>query len=252
MDGRQKTLSLLIGAMLIYLIGRWEATAEPFEADELGLVAISGSAKTVEFDRLKDYAQAVDLPDSDAGTFIRALLPSCLVEQAKYGIPASIKIAQALVESTGGTSKLARKTNNLYGVKSFSKKDRRSQHHDDKASDHFRVYDTRWESIRAHSLLLSKSSRYQPLFAGAFIADAFEPYRNIEGRNGKKYGPDPHFDKKMRSLKKNWNTPHLRWAYGLDVVGYATDNAYAEALKKQVKLYDLERFDRVKVLSLPQ
>jgi flagellum-specific peptidoglycan hydrolase FlgJ len=252
MDNRQKTLTLLIGALLIYLVGRWEATAPAFDAEELGLIATSRKANTVAFDDLKDYASAQNFSDDEAGAFIRALLPACLVEQTRYGIPASIKLAQALIESNGGKSRLARKTNNIYGVKSFNKKDKRSQHHDDKPSDHFRMYNTRWESIRAHSLLLSTSSRYAALFAGGYARESFEQYRDLEGRNGKAYGPDPNFDAKLKALKKHWNTPHLRWAYGLDVVGYATDNAYAKAIVGMVEKYNLDQYDRIKVVSLPK
>ena len=124
---RQKTLALLIGAMLVYLIGRWEATAEPLDADKLG-ISLHAKKNTVKFTDLKQYA---DAHAQDAAPFVRALLPSCLVEQAKFGIPASIKLAQAILESNEGKSKLARRTNNLYGIKSFNKSERRSRHHDD-------------------------------------------------------------------------------------------------------------------------
>lgn len=242
---RQKTLALLIGAMLVYLIGRWEATAEPMDAEELG-VGLHAKKNTVKFTDLKDYAAG-----QDAAPFVKALLPSCLVEQAKYKIPASIKLAQAILESNEGKSKLARTTNNLYGIKSFNKSERRSRHHDDVPTDYFKVFDTRWHSVRAHSHLLVKSARYAPLFADDFDADAFEKYRDLPGRNGKQVGTDPNFGKKLKALKANWHTPHLRFAYGLDVVGYATDNAYAATLIRVIKEHDLTRFDHIKVTDIP-
>ena len=130
-------------------------------------------------------------------------------EMKKYGIPASISLAQGLVESRYGTSKLAVRNNNHFGMKCFSKncKDGHcTNFEDDHHKDFFRRYKTPWESWRAHSLMLA-NGRYARL---------------------KKHG-------------KNYKN----WAYGLESLGYATDKTYAEKLIGVVQRYNLQRFDRM-------
>ena len=126
----------------------------------------------------------------------------------KFGIPASIGLAQGLVESRAGTSKLARGNNNHFGMKCFSKKcptGHCTNATDDHHKDFFRKYHSAWESWRAHSELLA-GGHYSRL---------------------KKYGRD-----------------YRQWAYGLKALGYATDRTYAEKLISMIEKYDLHRFDR--------
>ncbi|MEQ1745111.1 MAG: glucosaminidase domain-containing protein [Saprospiraceae bacterium] len=129
-------------------------------------------------------------------------------EMHRYGIPASISLAQGLVESRFGTSKLAVRNNNHFGMKCFSKNCPRghcSNHLDDHHKDFFRKYQTPWESWRAHSQMLA-NGRYAKL---------------------KKYGR------------------HYRdWAKGLERLGYATDPSYSEKLIGVIERYNLDRFDR--------
>ncbi len=130
-------------------------------------------------------------------------------EMKKYGIPASISLAQGLVESRYGTSKLAVGNNNHFGMKCFSKKCPRghcSNFFDDHHKDFFRKYKNPWESWRAHSQMLA-SGRYARL---------------------KKHG-------------KNYKN----WAYGLESLGYATDRSYAEKLIGVIQKYNLQRYDRM-------
>ncbi|MCC6281360.1 MAG: glucosaminidase domain-containing protein [Saprospiraceae bacterium] len=129
-------------------------------------------------------------------------------EMEKYGIPASISLAQGLIESRGGTSKLAVNNNNHFGIKCFSKrcgKGHCSNFTDDTHKDFFRKFQSPWESWREHSKILA-SGRYKKL---------------------KKYGHD-----------------YRQWAYGLKSVGYATDRTYAEKLIGIIERYDLHHFDR--------
>ena len=129
-------------------------------------------------------------------------------EMAKYGIPASISLAQGLIESRAGTSKLAVQNNNHFGMKCFSRNCRKghcSNHTDDTHKDFFLKFSDPKLSWRAHSILLA-SGRYAKL---------------------KKYGKD-----------------YKRWAYGLKSVGYATDKTYAEKLIRTIERYDLHQFDR--------
>jgi len=129
-------------------------------------------------------------------------------EMAKFGIPASISLAQGLIESRAGTSKLAVSNNNHFGMKCFAKncaKGHCSNHTDDTHKDFFRKYNNAWESWRAHSQLLA-SGRYEKL---------------------KRHGRD-----------------YRAWANGLQSAGYATDKKYASKLIGIIERYDLHCYDR--------
>lgn len=131
-----------------------------------------------------------------------------IAEQRKFGIPASISLAQGIIESRSGRSTLAVKANNHFGIKCFSRKCGRGHcinMHDDHAKDFFRKYATAWESYRAHSQILTKG-RYIKL---------------------KKHGRD-----------------YRKWAYGLEKLGYATDRSYAEKLIDVIEKYNLQKYDR--------
>jgi flagellum-specific peptidoglycan hydrolase FlgJ len=129
-------------------------------------------------------------------------------EQIKYGIPASIKLAQAILESGIGESKLATKNNNFFGIKCFAKKCEKnhcSNYHDDTHKDFFRNYETAWESFRAHSILLQKN-RYIHL--------------------------------------QSHETDYRSWAEGLQSAGYATDPKYSEKLISLIEDYELYKYDK--------
>jgi len=145
---------------------------------------------------------------NQADRYIARYASIAVQEMKKYGIPASISLAQGLVESRFGTSKLAVRNNNHFGMKCFSKKCRNghcSNHLDDHHKDFFRIFKNPWESWRAHSQMLA-NGRYASL---------------------KKYGRN-----------------YRHWALGLERLGYATDRTYAEKLIGVIERYDLHRFDR--------
>lgn len=131
-------------------------------------------------------------------------------EMEKYGIPASITLAQGLLESNVGESKLATKNNNHFGIKCFSRscgKGHCSNFTDDSHKDFFRVYKNSWESYRSHSLLLKRGSRYSKLF----------------------------------KLRKD---DYKGWSYGLKKAGYATDKRYAEKLINLIEDLKLMQYDK--------
>lgn len=128
-------------------------------------------------------------------------------EMVKYGIPASITLAQGLIESNAGESRLSRENHNHFGMKCFSKSCKKghcSNFTDDSHKDFFRKYTNSWESFRAHSLLLSGKR-----------------YKNLH-----QYGKD-----------------YEKWAHGLKKAGYATDKRYAEKLIHIIKELELYRYD---------
>ncbi|MEM9920781.1 MAG: glucosaminidase domain-containing protein [Bacteroidota bacterium] len=151
---------------------------------------------------------ADNIKDRRAKAFIRKYRTTAVNEMKKYGVPASIKMAQALIESNAGNSLLAKNNNNHFGIKCFSKKCSKghcTNAYDDHHKDFFRKYKSAEDSWRAHSLLLSQG-RYKKLH-----------------RHGKNYEG---------------------WAKGLKAVGYATDKSYAQKLINVIKKYELHRLDQ--------
>ena len=131
-----------------------------------------------------------------------------VAEMKKYGIPASITLAQGLLESDAGGSRLSRKNNNHFGIKCFSKKCGKghcSNFTDDTHKDFFRKYKNVWQSYRAHSLFLQR--------------------------------------KRYAHLKKLGTEDYKGWAKGLREAGYATDKRYAEKLIKIIEVMELQKYD---------
>lgn len=145
----------------------------------------------------------------DSQAYIKRFKATAISEMKKYGIPASITLAQGILESNVGISELATKNNNHFGLKCFSKScsaGHCSNYHDDVHKDFFRKFNTAWESYRAHSLLLT----------------------------GKRY----------RHLSKLKRTDYKGWAKGLQKAGYATSDRYAANLIQLIESLDLSQYDR--------
>lgn len=130
-----------------------------------------------------------------------------IAEMNTYGIPASIKLAQALLESGNGNSYLAREANNHFGIKCGGAWNGKSvTRPDDNANDCFRVYENPEQSFRDHSEFLLRP-RYAALFR----------------------------------LDKN---DYKGWARGLKQAGYATNPRYPELLIEMIERYGLDQYDR--------
>lgn len=127
--------------------------------------------------------------------------------QRKYKIPASITLAQGLLESGAGMGTLAKKSNNHFGIKCHDWKGDKAYHDDDLPGECFRKYKHPGESYDDHSRFLTGKNRYASLF-----------------------------DLKI--------TDYKGWARGLQRCGYATDKAYASKLINLIELYDLDVYDR--------
>lgn len=128
-------------------------------------------------------------------------------EMKRYHIPASITLAQGLLESGAGQSTLARKSNNHFGIKCGG--DWRGptvSHDDDARGECFRAYKHPEESYEDHSKFLAGRPRYASLF----------------------------------KLKI---TDYKGWAHGLKKAGYATNPRYAEKLIGIIELYNLHKYD---------
>jgi len=130
-------------------------------------------------------------------------------EMLTYKIPASITLAQGILESGNGNSRLATKANNHFGIKCHSDwKGKRIYHDDDQKNECFRKYPKAEDSYRDHSLFLSKKKRYADLF----------------------------------KLKI---TNYKAWAKGLKKAGYATNPKYPKRLIGLIERYELYKYDNV-------
>lgn len=128
-------------------------------------------------------------------------------EMLQYGIPASITLAQGILESGAGRSELTQKANNHFGIKCHTSwTGERVYHDDDEKGECFRKYKDPKYSFRDHSLFLSQRTRYQGLF---------------------------------KLKKRNYKG----WAKGLKKAGYATDPKYPNKLIDIIERNDLTRFD---------
>ena len=128
----------------------------------------------------------------------------------QYKIPASITLAQGILESNHGNSRLATKANNHFGIKCHGWEGKKIFADDDKKNECFRNYKNVLESFVDHSLFLNKYSRYEFLF-----------------------------DYKITDYKS--------WAKGLKKAGYATNSKYPELLIKIIEENKLYQFDREKI-----
>ncbi len=125
----------------------------------------------------------------------------------EYGIPASITLAQGILESGSGNSKLAQKANNHFGIKCHKEwKGKTFYMDDDEEHECFRKYSKAEDSYRDHSLFLTQRGRYSFLF-----------------------------DYDITDYKK--------WAYGLKKAGYATNPKYPQLLIGLIERYDLAQYD---------
>jgi len=125
-----------------------------------------------------------------------------------HGIPASITLAQGILESGSGQGRLAKQANNHFGIKCHSNWTGQTiRHDDDKSQECFRKYEDPSDSFRDHSLFLTSRSRYQNLF----------------------------------KLQKD---DYKNWAKGLRKAGYATDPKYPDKLIKLIEKYNLHQYDQ--------
>ncbi len=140
--------------------------------------------------------------------YVNRFASTAIGEMKQFDIPASITLAQGLLETDAGGSKLASESNNHFGIKCRSKCRGCTcrNYSDDDVYDMFRVFDSAWESYREHSKLLS-IDRY-------------------------------------KSLKKLGRKNYEAWAAGLKKAGYATDKNYDKKLVQIIEELDLHQFDK--------
>lgn len=140
--------------------------------------------------------------------YIKKYAEIAIHEMENYKIPASITLAQGLLESRYGTSILTTKAKNHFGIKCHKWEGDRVYHDDDEKGECFRKYDYHESSFRDHSLFLAHKKRYAGLF----------------------------------ELHPN---DYKGWAKGLRAAGYATDKKYPQKLIRLIEEYELYYFDNL-------
>ncbi|MFZ1453130.1 MAG: glucosaminidase domain-containing protein [Ferruginibacter sp.] len=136
-------------------------------------------------------------------------------EMKRSGVPASITLAQGILETENGNSELVKKSNNHFGIKCKSTWTGESVTHDDDANGEcFRAYTSANESYKDHSDFLKANKRYSALF-------------NL----------DP--------------ADYAGWARGLKKAGYATNPRYPDLLIKYIEQYDLQQYSLIALDRLP-
>lgn len=147
-------------------------------------------------------------------TYIESYKDLAIVEMHRKGIPASIKLAQAILESQSGMSRFAQSSNNHFGIKCKSYWKGGKYYHEDDDYDEkgkllescFRSYDRVMDSYIDHSNFLYNTSHY----TGLFLIDKYD---------------------------------YKSWAKGLQKCGYATDPNYAKKLISIIEKEGLEKYD---------
>src|SRR5512143_1530754 len=103
--------------------------------------------------------------DADITAYINAYRELAIIEEQRTGVPASITLAQGILETEAGTSDLVRRSNNHFGIKCKDYwKGERVYHDDDLRGECFRKYASAEDSYRDHSDFLRGSTRYESLF----------------------------------------------------------------------------------------
>lgn len=157
---------------------------------------------------VRTYVSAGQVPASTR-EYIDRYSVIAMSEMRRTGVPASITLAQGIIESGNGKSRLAVEGNNHFGIKCHNDWTGPTiRHHDDRRNECFRKYQSAEESFRDHSDFLRNTPRYRFLF-----------------------DLDP--------------TDYKGWAKGLKRAGYATNPDYAGMIIRKIEEYGLYEFDRL-------
>ncbi len=181
------------------------------------VVTKKAETKTVKEPVAVEEATEIDSPKiiapviNSTTQYISVYKDIAMEEMRTYNIPASITLAQGILESGSGKGTLAIKANNHFGIKCHDWKGKKVYHDDDRRQECFRKYKSSETSFRDHSEFLANRKRYASLF----------------------------------KLKEN---DYRAWAKGLRKAGYATDKKYPQKLINLIERYELYQYDK-KVLG---
>ena len=206
---------VVLALLLIFLTGCGITKRRKYPKESKNIIGFkkakkpAKSSKEVVYPLAEDTGKFVKFPIYSVRDYIETFAEIAQYEMKAYGIPASITLAQGILESGSGMGKLTLNTNNHFGIKCHNNWDGEyAFYDDDKKGECFRKYNHPMYSYRDHSKFLSSRSRY------AFL-----------------------FDYKVNDYKK--------WAKGLRQAGYATDKRYSHKLIGLIEKYKLYKYDNV-------
>lgn len=161
----------------------------------------------IEKEHTETKTKVVSTIFSSTEDYITFFKDAAIEEMKLFNIPASITLAQGILESSNGNSELTKRSNNHFGIKCHKGwEGEHTFHDDDEKGECFRVYKDPTTSYRDHSLFLTTRSRYSNLFK---------------------------FDK----------GDYVSWAKGLSKAGYATDRRYPAKLIGLIEKFELHKYD---------
>lgn len=203
--------NLIVSLVFLFLLtscgGSKKAVHEHRKAEKNVVSSLPETEETdPRIEALPDPEENPPAFKSDIDRYIYTYKGIAKEEMRTYGIPASITLAQGLLESDAGKGKLTRKSNNHFGIKCHGWKGEKVYHDDDIRQECFRKYKNPEYSFRDHSLFLKNRRRYSALF----------------------------------KLKED---DYSGWARGLKSAGYATDPAYPRKLISIIERYELYKYD---------
>ena len=208
---------IVIVALLLVACGSHKKTTSRKKMKAINVQTNQEVKVVPSTEALKEVEKAVEETKKDTNSYlsdvtliyIEKFAPLAMEEMRKFKIPASITLAQGILESGSGQSSLASKSNNHFGIKCHTSwKGEKVYHDDDEKGECFRKYKYTATSYQDHSLFLSTRFRYASLF-----------------------GLD--------------NDDYKAWAKGLKKAGYATDRKYPNKLISYIEKYELYKYDKM-------
>ena len=198
-----KFLIVVFNLLILVACGTNRSTSNKKKIDSREQYLNAKSDAIFESYKKENKGQVNDFTIAYIGTYKNIAID----KMEEYSIPASITLAQGILESGNGLSTLAKKSNNHFGIKCHSGwKGKRVYHDDDKKGECFRKYPTPEGSFNDHSIFLTGRGRYEFLF----------------------------------DLKPD---DYKAWAKGLKKAGYATDRKYPKKLISFIETFELYKYD---------
>jgi LysM repeat protein/flagellum-specific peptidoglycan hydrolase FlgJ len=211
--------SILLVFVFVSACGSKKKTIQHPKTDKVEVVEKKekDSTSKTEESNIKNIEKNNDIivrPNQTTKDYVIAYADIAMQKMREHNIPASITLAQGILESGSGNSILTKKSNNHFGIKCHKEWTGEKVYHDDDAKGEcFRVYEKAEGSFEDHSQFLLTRGRYSSLFK-------LEP------------------------------GDYVGWAYGLKAAGYATDPKYPQKLIAYIEKYELDKYDE-QVLGQP-
>tara|TARA_R110002167_G_scaffold16923_6_gene65514 strand:- start:1252 stop:2070 length:819 start_codon:yes stop_codon:yes gene_type:complete len=204
----KKVVLLMILSFMVLSCGSRKSTARKKNSKtaKTEQVIIGEEQNNTEFTNEQEAVSDIPVRISSTDEYLNLFSAIAQDEMRLYGIPASITLAQGILESNSGKGRLSIEANNHFGIKCHDWTGATIYHDDDTAQECFRKYKDAKYSFRDHSLFLTMRKRYSKLF----------------------------------ELDKD---DYIAWAKGLKAAGYATDRKYPDKLISLIERYELYKLD---------